>query len=151
MAFAEGAQPPLTVTVSLGWQEAVADPSGQLAWLPGDVLCETPVRAFTFDIPKPYVGFGIALDCECAAIERPAFLFFTIHSTLDPPGGLYTTGSGNPALNRNLTLVDGIWVDLAAAGILTRGNLVVSGFAQCCELPVAPLTKSWGDLKARYR
>ena len=142
---------PLTISVSMGLKDVIPDPAGIMPWVPGETLCETPVRAFTFFIPKSYVGFGIALDCNCAAIEGPAFLFFTVHSELDPPGGLYTTGGGAPTANQSLAVIGGQWVDLTVAGILTRGDLVVSGSARCCEFPIATTDESWGSLKARYR
>ncbi len=137
MSLADDSPIPITITVSMGLTEAVPDPGGPIPWLPGATVCETPVRDFTIYIPKLYVGFGIALECECVAMDHPFFLFFTIHSVMDPPGGFYTAGGGAPELGRYLTFVDDQWVDMVAAGILTRGGLVVSGSAQCCETPVA--------------
>ena len=151
LGLADEAPTPLTISVSMGLKDAIPDPAEIMPWVPGETFCETPVRAFTFFIPKPFVGFGIALDCDCAAIESPAFLFFTIHSELDPPGGLYTTGSGKPTPNQSFAVLGGQWVDLTVAGILTRGDLVVSGSARCCELPISTSRESWGSLKARFR
>ena len=67
------------------------------------------------------------------------------------PGGLFTAGGGAPGLGRFLTQVNGQWVDLVAAGILTRGPLVLSGFASCCQPPVPATQESWGTIKALYR
>ncbi len=151
MTFSDESPLPITITVSMGLKEAVPDPSGQLPWLPGPTVCETPVRDFTLFIPKDFVGFGIALECDCYEMGSPAFLFFTIHSEMDPPGGFYTAGGGAPDLGRFLTTVHDQWVDLVAEGILTSGDLVISGFARCCEPPVASSTESWGSIKALYR
>jgi len=137
MTFPDDSPLPITITVSMGLKEAISDQGGPIPWLPGATVCETPVRDFTIYIPKPFVGFGIALECDCISMESPFFLFFTIHSAMDPPGGFYTAGGGSPELGRFLTFVDDQWVDLVAEGILTRGNLVVSGSARCCEHPVA--------------
>jgi hypothetical protein len=137
MTFPDETPLPITITVSMGLKEAVYDQGSPIPWLPGATVCETPVRDFTIHIPKQYVGFGIALECDCVSMESPFFLFFTIHSVMDPPGGFYTSGGGAPELGRFLTFDDNQWVDLVAAGILTRGDLVVSGSAQCCETPVA--------------
>lgn len=142
---------PIDIVVSMGLHEAVPDESGQLTWLPGETVCETPERQFTVPWPKQYVGFGSAAECDCMEVGRPAFLSFTIHSELDPPGGFYTTGGGAPETDRALTQVDNVWIDLVEAGILTRGDLVLSGFAECCEPPVPGSTESWGTIKARYR
>lgn len=147
----EGAPLPLTVTVSMELSEAVPGPAGFGSWVPGATLCETPVRDFTSEIPKPFVGFGIGLDCDCATMGPPYFLSFTVHSVMDPPLGFYTAGGGAPAEGRFLTRVDSQWVDLVAAGILTRGALVVEGSARCCEVPIAASARSWGSLKALYR
>ncbi len=151
MTFPDESPLPVTITVSMGLREANPDLNSPGSWVPGAVLCETPVRAFTFYIPKDYVGFGIALDCECLVIGDPAFLFFTIHSEMDPPGGFYTDGNGAPGLNRFFTLGDDQWVDLVEAQILTRGDLVISAFARCCEPPVAGSVETWGGIKALYR
>jgi len=151
MILADDTPLPTTITVSMGLAEAVADAGGPLPWLPGDSICETPVRDFTIQIPKQYVGFGIALECECVAVNAPTFLYFTVHSTLDPPGGFYTAGGGTPAPGRFLTRVDGEWLDLVAAGILTRGDLVLSGFAECCEGPVGIDGQRWGSIRSLFR
>jgi len=142
---------PATITVSMGLSEAVSESDGSPNWLPGATICETPVRDFTMFIPKDYVGFGIALGCDCLTMDAPYFLFYTIHSVMGPPGGFYTTGSGAPEPGHFLTFDDSGWVDLAAAGILTRGDLVLSGAAQCCETPVAADARNWGDIKAMFR
>ena len=52
----------------MGLKDAIPDPAGIMPWVPGETFCETPVRAFTIFIPKPYVGFGI-LPC-CAGGSR---------------------------------------------------------------------------------
>lgn len=142
---------PMTISVSLGWTEAVPDQADPLAWLPGATICESPVRDFTFFIPKVFVGMGIALDCDCASMAAPYFLFFTVHSEMGQPGGLFTDGSGTPEAGRFLTQIDGQWVDLVTAGILSRGELVVSAFAECCEPTVGVSAESWSGIKARYR
>jgi hypothetical protein len=142
---------PIDIVVSMGLHEAVPDDSGQFTWLPGETVCETPERQFTVPWPKQYVGFGSAAECDCMEVGRPAFLSFTIHSELDPPGGFYTTGGGAPDTGRALAMIDNAWVDLVEAGILTRGDLVLSGFAQCCEPPVPTSTERWGTIKALYR
>ncbi len=141
---------PITISVSMGLRQAISDPSGPISWLPGAMVCETPTRDFTMYISKLYVGFGIALECECVLIEAPYFLFFTVHSVMDPPGGFYTEG-GKPELGRNLTYIDNQWVDLVAEGMLTRGNLVISGSARCCEPPVAVDSRTWNTIKAFFR
>lgn len=151
MTLPDEAPLPYTVTVSMGLAEAVPDPSGLLPWLPGPTVCETPVRDFTSFIPKDFVGFGMALECDCYEMGSPAFLFFTIHSEMDPPGGFFTAGGEAPDTGRFLTTVDGQWVDLVAEGILTSGDLVISGFASCCEPPVTSTTERWGSIKALYR
>jgi hypothetical protein len=145
MTFPDDSPLPITITVSMGLKEAIPDQGSPIPWLPGDTICETPVRAFTMYIHKDYVGFGIALECDCLSFEGPYFLFFTIHSKMDPPGGLYTTGEGVPELGRFLTLVDNQLVDMVEVGILTRGDLVVSGSARGCYMPV---DVSWGSLPA---
>lgn len=150
MTFPEETSLPVTITVSMGLSRAVADPSGQLPWLPGQLIGETPMRDFTFSIPKDYVGFGIALDSECAGMDESYFLSFTIHSAMDPPGGFCTDGSGTPEEGRSLTQIDGQWVDMVAEGILTRGDLVVSGFAQCCEDPVSTSIRNWSSIKSLF-
>jgi len=137
MTFPDDSPLPITITVSMGLKEAISDQGGPIPWLPGATVCETPVRDFTIYMPKKFVGFGIALECDCVSMESPYFLFFTIHSAMDPPGGFYTAGGGAPDLGRFLTFVDDQWIDLVAEGILTRGDLVVSGSARCCETPVA--------------
>ena len=48
-------------------------------------------------------------------------------------------------------VVDDEPVDMVAEGILTRGDLVVSGSARCCETPIANTAESWGSIKATYR
>ena len=141
---------PLTLSVSMGLREAIPDPDGHFSWLPGTTGCDTPIRDFTIPFSKPYVGFGIALECECFEMGSPAFLFFTVHSALDLPGGLFTAGGGTPDSGRFLTQVDGQWVDMVEAGILTRGPLVVSGFASCCEPPVPAKFERWGSIKALF-
>jgi hypothetical protein len=151
MTFPVESPLPVTITVSMSLREAIPDQKAPGSWLPGATLCETPVRAFTFYIPKEYVGFGIALDCECLVMGGPAFLFFTIHSEMDPPGGFYTDGNGAPGLNRFFTLADDQWVDLVETGTLARGDLVISAFARCCEPPVADSVETWGAIKALYR
>ncbi len=150
MTYPDDSPLPITITVSMGLKQAIADPSGPISWLPGATVCETPIRDFTMHIHKPYVGFGIALECECVLIDAPYFLFFTVHSDMDPPGGFYTEG-GKPELGRNLASIDNQWVDLVAEGMLTRGNLVISGSARCCEPPVAVDSKTWNTLKAFFR
>jgi len=151
MAIDEATPLPVTITVSMGVSRAIPDPGGDVPWRPGPPVCETPVRDFTLYIPKLYVGFGIALDCECLEMGHPYFLHYTIHSPLQPPGGLYTTGGGKPEPGRFLTIVDSAWVDMVSAGLLTRGNLVVSGSARCCEVPIPSAAESWGGVKALYR
>ncbi len=151
MGLAEDAPVPLTITVSMGLKQAIADPDGPIPWRPGETICVTPIRDFTSYIKKDFVGFGIGLDCECRAMEGPYFLYVTVHSELDPPAGFYTTGDGPPDTGRFLTLVDDEWVDLVATGVLTRGGLVLSGSARCCEGPVATTPLSWGEIKALYR
>ena len=151
MAYPDDSPVPITITVSMGLRQAVSAPDGPIPWLPGALVCETPVRDFTMYIPKLYVGFGIALECECVLMDAPYFLFFTIHSVMDPLGSFYTTGGGKPELGRNLAHVDGQWVDLVAEGILTRGNLVISGSAHCCEPPVAVEVGSWSGIRALFR
>jgi len=142
---------PATVSVSMSLRTAEPDPDGVLAWVPGSTICETPVRAFTHYIPKDYLGYGLAIDCDCRLMAIPYFLTFTIHSVMDPPGGFYTNGDGSPDPGRFLTWSDGQWIDLAAAGTLTLGDLAVSGFARCCETPVATANQSWSSLKALFR
>lgn len=151
MTLPEEATYPTDLQVSVGLREAVPDPNGVFSWLPGGVGCESPVRQFTIPFPKQFLGFGMAVDCECFEIGSPAFLYFTIHSDLATPGGLLTAGGGAPATGRFLTQTNGQWVDLVDAGILTQGPLVVSGFAQCCEPPVPATQESWGSIKALYR
>ncbi len=151
MVFSDEVSLPYTITVSMGLREAVADPGGPLPWLPGATICETPVRDFTAFIPKDFVGFGIALECDCRSMEEPYFLSFTIHSTMEPAGGFYTDGSGVPEPGRYLTSVDGQWIDLVTVGRLTRGDLVLSGSAQCCETPVAVSESSWSSVRGLYR
>ena len=62
----------------MGLKEAIADPGGPIPLLPGATICETPMRDFTTYIPKDYIGFGIALECDCVTMDDPYFLFFTI-------------------------------------------------------------------------
>ena len=137
MTIAESTPLPITISVSMGLAAAFADPGGPIAWLPGATVCASPVREFTLYIPKDVVGFGVALDCDCVTMASPYFLYFTIHSAMDPPSGLYTAGGGAPALGHFLTFADGRWVDLVDEGLLTRGDLMLSCFASCCELPIA--------------
>jgi len=151
MTYPDDSPVPITITVSMGLVEAVAAGDGSRSWSPGATICETPVRDFTMYIPKDYVGFGIALECDCVTMDQPYFLSFTIHSEMDPVGGLYTDGTGTPALGHFMTMVDGQWIDMVAEGILTRGGLVVSGSAQCCETPVAADETSWSTIKAFFR
>ncbi len=151
MTVAEDMPVPFTVTVSMGLKRAVPAAGDVGTWKPGSTICETPVLDFHHYVPKEYVGFGIALDCWCADMGYPYFIFFTIHSSMQPPGGLYTTGTGPPAPGRFWTRVDGQWVDMAVSGMLTRGDLVTSGFARCCELPIPAAESSWGGVKAIYR
>jgi len=70
---------------------------------------------------------------------------------MDPLGSFYTTGGGKPEPGRNLAYVDDQWIDLVAEGILTRGNLVISGSARCCEPPVAVEVGSWSGIRALFR
>lgn len=142
---------PTTVAVSMGLAEAVPDQSGNLTWVPGATVCESPVRSFGVPYPKDFLGFGVGLDCDCYEMGPPVFLFFTIHSQMDPFGGLYTAGGGAPDPGQFLVQIEGQWVDLVAEGILTSGNLVVSGYARCCEPPVGTSAESWGGIKALYR
>ena len=151
MTFPDDTPIPVTITVSMALAEADFQPDGPLPWLPGDTVCQTPARDFTFQIPKQFVGFGMGLECECAAMDEPYFLAFTVHSVMDPLGGLFTDGSGEPATGRYLTLVDDQWIDLVAAGTLTRGDLVLSGFARCCEVPVAVDDRTWSSIRSLYR
>lgn len=142
---------PTTVSVSMGLAEANPDQGGTLPWLPGATLCESPVRSFGIPYPKDFLGFGVGFECDCYEMGPPVFLFFTIHSQMEPPGGFYTAGGGAPDIDRFLTLVEGGWVDLVAEGILTSGNLVVSGYARCCEPPVGTSMESWDSIKALYQ
>lgn len=151
MTLPEESTYPTNILMSVGLREAVADPSGVFTWLPGPTGCESPIRQTTVPFPKAFLGYGFGLDCDCFEMGSPVFLFFTIHSDLELPGGLFTGGGGAPALGRFLTQVDGQWVDLVAAGTLTRGPLVLSGFASCCEPPVPTTKESWGGIKALYR
>lgn len=151
MTLPEETQYPVTLSVSMGLREVVPDPEGVFDWLPGPVGCETPIRDFHIPFHKSHVGFGIALECDCFEVGAPAFLYFTIHSQVNPAGGLYTTGNGAPDPGRFLTVVENQWVDMVTQGILTRGELVVSGFASCCEPPVDQAATDWGSLKALYR
>ncbi len=145
MTFPDDSPLPIAITMSMGLKEAIPEQGSPIPWLPGNTICETPVRTDTIYIHKDYVGYGIALECDCLAVVGPYFLFFTIHSQMDPPGGLYTSGEGVPELGRFLTLVDNQLVDMVAEGILTRGDLVVSGFARGCDTPV---DVAWRSLPA---
>ncbi len=141
---------PLILLYSMGLREAIPDPSGRFTWLPGPDGCHTPIRQDTVLFPKLFLGYGSAVECDCFEMGSPAFLSFTVHTDLELPGGLLTAGGGTPGFGRYLTQVDGQWVDLVEAGILTRGPLVISGSTQCCEPPVGATSESWGTLKALY-
>jgi len=50
MAYPDDSPLPITITVSMGLRQAVSDPDGPISWLPGALVCETPVRDFTMYI-----------------------------------------------------------------------------------------------------
>jgi hypothetical protein len=144
---------PFDLTYSLGLKETVADPANPCLVRPGVTICETPLREVPIVIPKDFYGFGTALECPCASMVDPIFVFLTIHSALKLPGALYTDGVAGPATCTFFSRESdsGAWVDMVAAGQLIRGKVVLWATANCCETPIAADQQSWGLLKAHYR